>query len=185
MTDELVAYDYFAERLQVKLRTVRYYAAANSPDRRTENFPEPALTVGGVPYFDRAAADAFIDQRLSETARTLGRIPNGAHRENTSAENARIYTRAELTDTSLVGYDYFAEHLNVKLSTVHIYATAKSAPQRKPGFPEPVTHLPGRGGHPSPRFRKQDADRFIRERIAQATDRKGRLKASTSDGPNR
>lgn len=73
LTDpDLVDYPYFAEKLGVKLTTVRIYATSSSPTNKAANFPEPVSyrrARGGhlSPLFQKAAADAFIQERRSKT----------------------------------------------------------------------------------------------------------------------
>lgn len=171
---ELVGYDYFAQRLGVKVKTIQIYAKANDPALRVDGFPQPHLIIEGRPYFRRADADQFIDHRISTAKLSQGRL------DAASAAAPRVFLESELLDPDLVGYDYFAEQLKVQRKTVHMYATMKSGSAHMPDFPKPVAFIPIRGGHPSPRFRRADADRFIAERIHKAQSKKGRLNATAA-----
>lgn len=77
-------------------------------------------------------------------------------------------------DLDLVGYDYFAEQLGIRLGTVYSYASEKHA-LRLEYFPRPITPK----GHRSPLFLKSDADAFIRLRQQGSTTGKGRVKPSS------
>lgn len=77
-------------------------------------------------------------------------------------------------DIGLVGYDYFAQELNVRPSTIRTYANGTDK-QRLADFPQPV-RLPGVR---QPLFRKEDADTFIATRRAGSTTGKGRVKPTT------
>lgn len=160
----VVAYDYFAERLGVELKTVQIYAKANDPKLRVEGFPQPTITIGGVPYFDQEEADTFIDNRIEEGRGRKGRM-NAHLRLDNSALKARVWRFSELTSSDLVGYDYFAAGLDVKVESV------RDNIRTVDGFPQPADHVRGRGGHPSPRFRREDADAFITARNEQRGDR--------------
>lgn len=160
----VVAYDYFAERLGVELKTVQIYAKASDPKLRVEGFPQPVITVGGVPYFDQEKVDTFIDTRIEEGRGRNGRM-NAHLRLDNSALKARVWKLSELTSSDLVGYDYFAAGLDVKVETVRNYIRTVE------GFPEPADYVRGRGGHNSPRYRRSDADAFIAARNEQRGDR--------------
>lgn len=175
---ELVTYDYFAERLRIKLKTVQVYATSTDPEYRREDFPRPEIVVGGVPYFRRDDADRFISGILTAPARPRGRAANAVRLGDTTAVTSRIYTLGELTSPDLVGYDYFAEQLDLDVKTIRIYATSKSKSNRVTDFPAPAGSVRGRGGHPSPRFRKGDADKFIAGRRAKAQARRSRSAAT-------
>lgn len=161
---QVVAYDYFAERLGVKLKTIQIYAKATDPALQAEGFPDPEIVIGGVPYFDRALADKFIDDRIEAGRGRQGRM-NAHMRLDNSALAARVWNLSELTDPDLVGYDYFAAGLDVKVETI------RNNIRTTDGFPEAVEYVRGRGGHPSPRYRRADADAFITARNEQRGDR--------------
>ena len=77
----------------------------------------------------------------------------------------------EIADLGLVGYDYFAQELNVRLSTIRTYANGTEK-QRLVDFPLPVTGPNSR----QPLFRKDAADTFISNRRAGSATGKGRVK---------
>ncbi|KDA04532.1 hypothetical protein DC31_06415 [Microbacterium sp. CH12i] len=80
----------------------------------------------------------------------------------------------EIADLGLVGYDYFAQELNVRPSTIRTYANGTEK-QRLIDFPLPVTGPNSR----QPLFRKEAADTFISNRRAGSTTGKGRVKPAT------
>lgn len=77
----------------------------------------------------------------------------------------------EITSLGLVGYDYFARELGVRLSTIRTYANG-SEKQRLANFPAPVTPP----GSRQPLWKKEAADDFIAVRRAGSTTGKGRVK---------
>lgn len=79
----------------------------------------------------------------------------------------------QIADVELVGYDYFAEELNVQVRTIRAYAAGTKA-ARLDYFPKPATPP----GHRQPLFLKTDADEFIAARRGRsgAAYGRGRLK---------
>jgi len=79
----------------------------------------------------------------------------------------------QIADVELVGYDYFAEKLNVQQRTIRAYAAGTKA-ARLDYFPKPATPR----GYRQPLFLKADADQFIAERRGRsgAAYGRGRLK---------
>jgi len=86
----------------------------------------------------------------------------------------KMTTEPNIADLGLVGYDYFAEELNVRPSTIRTYANGTEK-QRLVDFPLPVTGPNSR----QPLFRKDAADTFINSRRAGSTTGKGRVKPAT------
>ena len=86
----------------------------------------------------------------------------------------KMTTKPNIADLGLVGYDYFAEELNVRPSTIRTYANGTEK-QRLVDFPLPVTGPNSR----QPLFRKDAADTFINNRRAGSTTGKGRVKPAT------
>jgi len=163
---ELVRYDYIAKALHLRVKSVKVYAATKSDNPRNLLFPKPHVVVGVIPYFRLEDANRYIEEMRAAFDGELkrGRPANSSRPADDEAWQdlkPRIYLLSELsTDGDLVGYEYFAEGLGVKVTTI------RNRTRTSAGFPAPVAHVPGRGEHPTPRFSRQDADAFIQSRRA-------------------
>lgn len=181
---ELVRYDYFAKALHLQVKSVKVYAATKSDNPRNLLFPKPWIVVGAIPYFRLEDANRYIEEMralFDDGELKRGRPANSirpADDETGKKLRPRIYLLSELsTDGDQVGYEYFAEGLGVKVTTI------RNRTRNAPGFPSPVAHVPGRGEHPTPRFSRKDADAFIQSRRAPkpAPAPRRRTKATKSD----
>lgn len=73
MSSSWVDYSYFAERLNLKVQTIRVYATAKpsddpeKPSQRADDFPKRVNSPSArTPYFDQDEADAWIEKRIAD-----------------------------------------------------------------------------------------------------------------------
>lgn len=149
MSPALVGYDYFAERMDMLPASVRH---GRYTKRFKEcNFPDPVTPPGQRPVqFAQDAADEFIAAWLKRRGKHQG------------APRRPVDASAPLVDENgLVGYDYFAERLNILPSSVRtgVYEG------RFTGFPDPDPRTPP-GHRDGVRFPKAAADEFIERWLA-------------------
>lgn len=65
MSSSWVDYSYFAERLNLKVQTIRAYATGDK--QKVDDFPQRVNDASArTPYFDQAEADAWIEKRIAE-----------------------------------------------------------------------------------------------------------------------
>lgn len=173
---ELVRYDYIAKALHIHVTSVKVYAATKSDNPRNLLFPKPWIVAASIPYFRLVDADQYIEQMralFDDGELKRGRPANSTRPADDAAWKKlrpRIYLMSELsTDGDQVGYEYFAERLGVKVTTI------RNQTRKSPGFPAPIGHVPGRGAHQTPRFSRKDADAFIQRRqTAKAAPRRAK-----------
>lgn len=153
MSEELVGYDYFAERMGILVQSVR--VGASRPNR-WPGFPKPATPPKDrSPKFRKSEADTFIDEHLQRRGERRGRErTKGWGEPKVKPKRPLRPLRLDLSD--LVGYAYFAEQLRVKdIKRIYKLASPNSL-QHDPRFPRPVTPPSDR----SPKFRRADADAY-------------------------
>lgn len=166
MTPKLVNYDYIAAELDIAVETVRRYASQAARQGKYPHFPKAVDPDARSPLFRQEDADYFI---IDHRGSMEGEKRRGRPRTNSSIEpQPLVMSNAQ----DLVGREYFAEKLGVDLVTINVYA-AKAAPHYLDDFPDPVTPR----SHRKPQYRRQDADKFIANRLKRSAGNRGRLRA--------
>lgn len=158
-----VDYSYFAERLNLKVQTIRAYATGDK--QKVDDFPRRVNdTSARTPYFDQNEADMWIEQRLADGKARKADLPYSGQNETDELRVAGDRERATSNPRSkpaTVDYSYIARRLNLRPRDIRAYAT--EAAEKGLDFPQRVNSPTAE----KPLFDREEAESWVSARAAE------------------